>query len=83
MGCLQILNLLFQSVQPSKAIRYNIANVIASYSFVMRYFNGDTDAVEWTIYFLNICANLDANTNFEEPAIAVESVAQKCLQVRM
>ncbi|KOB79477.1 HIT zinc finger family protein [Operophtera brumata] len=58
------------TVQPSKTIRYNITNVLASYTFVMRYFNGEIDATEWAIYFLNICANLDANTNFEELTIA-------------
>lgn len=68
------------TVPPSKAIKYNITNVLASYAFTMRYFNGEVDATEWAIYFLNICANLDSNTNFEEPAIAVESVVQKCVQ---
>ncbi|XP_075984181.1 zinc finger HIT domain-containing protein 2 isoform X2 [Anticarsia gemmatalis] len=68
------------SVKPSPAIKNNITNVLASYVFIARYFNGDVEPVEGTICFLNICDNLDSNTNFEEPAIAVESVVQKCLQ---
>lgn len=63
-------------------ISFNISNVLASYAFVMRYFNGDVEPPEWIVYFLNICANLDANTNFEDLEIAIESVAQKCLRVR-
>lgn len=47
----------------------------------MRYFNGEIDPVESVICLLNICDNLDSNANFDNPAIALESVAQKCLQV--
>ncbi|XP_026754590.2 zinc finger HIT domain-containing protein 2 [Galleria mellonella] len=68
------------TVQPSPAIKFNITNIIASYVFLMRYFNGEMDVVEGTISFLNICANLDTNMNFEDLATAVESVAQKSLQ---
>lgn len=48
----------------------------------MRYFNGEMEPIEGAICLLNICANLDANANFEEPGVAVDSVAQKCLQVK-
>ncbi|CAB3220118.1 unnamed protein product [Arctia plantaginis] len=68
------------TVPPSPAIKNNITNVLASYAFIMRYFNGEIEPVEGALCLLNICANLDSNTNFEDPAIAVESVAQKCLQ---
>ncbi|KAL0818424.1 hypothetical protein ABMA28_008889 [Loxostege sticticalis] len=68
------------TVKPSPAIRFNIANVLAAYAFTTRYFNGELDPVEGTVYLLSICSNLDGNTNFEDPAIAVEAVAQKCLQ---
>ncbi|XP_063628447.1 zinc finger HIT domain-containing protein 2 [Cydia splendana] len=68
------------TVQPSPAIKFNITNVIASYVFVMRYFNGDVEPLEWATHFLNVCANLDSNANFDDPAIAVETVVQKCLQ---
>ncbi|XP_037974186.2 zinc finger HIT domain-containing protein 2 [Plutella xylostella] len=68
------------SVQPSPAIKNNITNVLASYAFIIRYFNGDLEPVEGTVYLLNICANLDNNTNFEDTSVAVESVAQNCLK---
>ncbi|XP_026313551.1 zinc finger HIT domain-containing protein 2 [Hyposmocoma kahamanoa] len=68
------------TIQPSPAIRCNITNVIASYAFVMRYFNNEIDPVEATIYILNICDSLDNNMNFCNPITALESVAQKCLQ---
>ncbi|XP_049879131.1 zinc finger HIT domain-containing protein 2 [Pectinophora gossypiella] len=67
------------TIEPSPAIRYNITNVLSSYAFIMRYFNGELDPVEGTTYLLNTCDNLDNNANFEDPATAVESVAQRCL----
>lgn len=71
----------FQAVKPSPAIKNNITNVLAAYAFIMRYFNGEIEPGEAVIYLLNICDNLDSNANFDDPAIALESVAQKCLQV--
>lgn len=71
----------FQSVKPSPAIRFNMANVLAAYAFIMRYFNGEVEPVETAIYVLDICTNLDSNTNFDDPELAVEAVAQRCLQV--
>ncbi|CAH2093620.1 unnamed protein product [Euphydryas editha] len=68
------------SVKPSPALHFNMANVIASYAFTMRYFNGEIDPVEAATYLLDICVNLNGNNNFEDPDLAVESVAQKCLQ---
>ncbi|XP_063896445.1 zinc finger HIT domain-containing protein 2 [Helicoverpa armigera] len=65
---------------PSPAIKNNITNVLASYAFIMRYFNGDIQPAEAVICLLNICDNLDSNANYDDPAIALESVAQKCLQ---
>ena len=47
----------------------------------MRYFNGEIEPVEAANYVLNICTNLDSNNNFEDPELAVETVAQRCLQV--
>lgn len=73
--------ILFQSVKPSPAISYNITNVLASYAFIMRYFNGEVDAVEATIYLLDICCNLSKNVNFDDAEIAIETVAQRCLLV--
>ncbi|KAM3963947.1 zinc finger HIT domain-containing protein 2 [Aphomia sociella] len=68
------------TVQPSSAIKFNITNILASYAFIMRYYNGEVDAIEGTICLLSICTNLDANMNFDDLATAVESVVQKCLQ---
>lgn len=72
---------ILQSVKPSPAIRFNMANVIASYAFTMRYFNGEIEPVETATYMLDICTNLNNNNNFEDPDLAIESVAQGCLQV--
>lgn len=58
-----------------------MANVIASYAFTMRYFNGEIEPVETATYMLDICTNLNNNNNFEDPDLAIESVAQGCLQV--
>ncbi|XP_050667781.1 zinc finger HIT domain-containing protein 2 isoform X1 [Leptidea sinapis] len=68
------------SVKPSPSITFNVANVLASYAFIMRYFNGDVEPVEGVSCILSICDNLDKNINFNDPESAVEAVAQKCLQ---
>ncbi|KPI99000.1 Zinc finger HIT domain-containing protein 2 [Papilio xuthus] len=68
------------NVKPSPAISFNITNVVASYAFIMRYFNGEIDALETITHILDICQNLSSNTNFNELDTAIESVAQKCLQ---
>jgi hypothetical protein len=69
-------------VKPSPTIVFNIANVIASYAFAMRYFNGEVDPIEGTVYLLSICGNMNSNANYEDLVTAVETVAQKCLQVQ-
>ncbi|KAJ8712794.1 hypothetical protein PYW08_008098 [Mythimna loreyi] len=71
------------TVTPSPAIKNNITNVLAAYAFIMRYFNGDIRALEAVIYLMEICDNLGKNANFDNPAIALESVAQKCLQTKI
>ncbi|XP_023942047.1 zinc finger HIT domain-containing protein 2 [Bicyclus anynana] len=68
------------SNKPSEAIRYNMANVLASYAFAARYFNGEVEALEAASHLLDISANLNSNANFEDADIAVESVVQRCLQ---
>ncbi|CAH0758494.1 unnamed protein product [Diatraea saccharalis] len=84
MKCPQLLNVppfsALTSVKPSPAIRNNISNVLASYAFIMRYFNGEVDPVESTAYLLSICGNLHNNVNYEDLATSVEAVAQMCLQ---
>ncbi|CAG4932229.1 unnamed protein product [Colias eurytheme] len=68
------------SIKPSPSIRFNIINVLAAYAFIMRYFNGEVEPVEATTCVLNICDNLNSNSNYDDPDIAVEAVTQKCLQ---
>lgn len=68
------------SIKPSGTIKFNIINVIASYAFIMRYFNGDPEAVETAIHILEICENLSANANFDDPHISIESIIQKAVQ---
>lgn len=76
-----IMYILFQNVKPSPSIRVNILNVLSAYSFIMRYFNGEIEPVEAATCILNICDSLSNNSIFEDPDLAVEAVAQKCLQV--
>ncbi|XP_039752699.1 zinc finger HIT domain-containing protein 2 [Pararge aegeria] len=68
------------SKKPSEAIRFNMANVLASYAFTARYFNGEIEALEAASYLLDISTNLNSNANFEDADTAVESVVQRCLQ---
>ncbi|CAG5047589.1 unnamed protein product [Parnassius apollo] len=68
------------NVKPSPTIKFNIANVLASYAFIMRYFNGEIEPIEAVTLLFDICTNLSTNCNFDDYATAVESVAQKCLQ---
>ncbi|CAH2052449.1 unnamed protein product, partial [Iphiclides podalirius] len=68
------------NVKPATAIKFNISNVLASYAFIMRYFNGEVEPVEAVTHLLDICTNLSTNTNFNDLPTAVESVAQRCLQ---
>ncbi|CAK1541774.1 unnamed protein product [Leptosia nina] len=68
------------SVKPAPTIRVNVINVLAAYAFIMRYYNGDIDAIEATTCLISICDNLNSNANFDDPDVAVEAVSQKCLQ---
>ncbi|XP_045770610.1 zinc finger HIT domain-containing protein 2 [Maniola jurtina] len=68
------------SMKPSEAIRYNMANVLASYAFIARYFNGEIEPLEAASYLLDISTNLSSNANFDDADLAVESVVQRCLQ---
>lgn len=66
---------------PSPAIKFNIINILASYVFIARYFNGEIEPMEGVHCLLEICANLNTNANFDDPQVAIESVAQMCIQV--
>ncbi|XP_004929080.3 zinc finger HIT domain-containing protein 2 [Bombyx mori] len=67
-------------IAPSTTVKFNIINILSSYAFIMRYFNGEIDPVEAIVHLLSICGNLESNANYDDPAIALEAVAQKCLQ---
>lgn len=61
---------------PAKCVIYNLANVIATYSFIYRLYNGDHHnyELEATDIFLSICDNLKANVNFENASAAIDSI---------
>ncbi|XP_032527140.2 zinc finger HIT domain-containing protein 2 [Danaus plexippus] len=68
------------SIQPSPSIRFNMVNIIAAYAFAIRYVNGEINHIEICTYILEVCSNLKTNTNFEDAELAIESVAQMCIQ---
>uniref|UniRef100_A0A182VVW7 HIT-type domain-containing protein n=1 Tax=Anopheles minimus TaxID=112268 RepID=A0A182VVW7_9DIPT len=65
---------------PFPTVRHNIANVLAAYSFVYRYFLGDIheDALETVDCMLGICVNLKKNGIFDTQLMAVTSVFSEC-----
>ncbi|XP_052898169.1 zinc finger HIT domain-containing protein 2 [Anopheles moucheti] len=65
---------------PSPTVRHNIANVLAAYSFVYRYFLGDIheDALETVDCMLGICVNLKKSGIFDSALMAVTSVVSEC-----
>ncbi|XP_053661148.1 zinc finger HIT domain-containing protein 2 [Anopheles marshallii] len=65
---------------PSPTVRHNIANVLAAYSFVYRYFLGDIheDALETVDCMLGICVNLKKSGIFDSELMAVTSVVSEC-----
>ncbi|KFB43759.1 AGAP001270-PA-like protein [Anopheles sinensis] len=67
--------------EPSPTVRFNIANVLAAYSFVYRYFYGDMhgNALEAADCLIGIALNLKKNAVFDSEAMAVESVTSECL----
>lgn len=68
------------SKPPANCVKHNLKNVLAAYSLSVRFFNGEhqTSAHEFTNYFIATCANVKANFNFDDDAIAIESVAHSC-----
>uniref|UniRef100_A0A182JNF4 Uncharacterized protein n=1 Tax=Anopheles christyi TaxID=43041 RepID=A0A182JNF4_9DIPT len=65
---------------PSPALRHNIANVLAAYSFVYRYFLGDLHehVLETADCLLSICLNLKNSSVFDTEQMAVSSVIGEC-----
>lgn len=64
----------FQKVQPSSLILWNIVNVLASYTFLVRRHVGDLHTNEAISSLFTICKNLSSNQNFESKETAIESV---------
>ncbi|XP_050085059.1 zinc finger HIT domain-containing protein 2 [Anopheles aquasalis] len=71
--------------EPSAAVRFNIANVLAGYCFVFSYFFGDLhdNALEVVDCLLGVCLNLKTSANFDSEVMAVESVVNECRQERL
>uniref|UniRef100_A0A182NQN9 HIT-type domain-containing protein n=1 Tax=Anopheles dirus TaxID=7168 RepID=A0A182NQN9_9DIPT len=67
------------SKEPSPTVRHNIANVLAAYSFVYRYFLGDVheNVLEATDCLLAVCLNLRKGTVFDSEPMAVVSVTNE------
>uniref|UniRef100_A0A2M4AX01 Putative hit zinc finger family protein n=1 Tax=Anopheles triannulatus TaxID=58253 RepID=A0A2M4AX01_9DIPT len=71
--------------EPSAAVRFNIANVLAGYCFVFSYFFGDLhdNALEVVDCLIGICLNLKTSANFDSEVMAVESVVNECRHERL
>lgn len=63
---------------PATCVANNLINVLAGYAMMVRYFYGDyeTNKHEAVKYLLSICANLRTNANFDDSAVAIESIRQ-------
>lgn len=66
---------------PAVCVVHNLKNVLASYSLMVRYLYGEhmTSKNESVSYLMTVCANLRANANFDDSAVAIESVRQDAL----
>lgn len=65
---------------PAKCVIYNIASVIATYTYIFRYYNGDHTnyILEATNNFIIICDNLKANVNYENINAVIDSIMLNC-----
>ncbi|XP_053695854.1 zinc finger HIT domain-containing protein 2 [Sabethes cyaneus] len=68
------------SKTPSPLIKFNLINILAGYSFLYRYFNGDFDGCtqEAANILISISGNLKANNVYDSEAIAVKAVCHDC-----
>lgn len=68
------------SKTPAPCIIYNIANVIGTYTFIFRYYNGDhfEYAPEAVDNFISICDNIKANANYENINTVVDTIIHNC-----
>lgn len=69
---------LISTKPPAPCVINNLINVLAAYASMVRYFYGepDTNKFEAVNYMLSICANLRTNANFDDSAVAIESIRQ-------
>lgn len=72
-------NFSFQEISkqsPAPCVAFNILNVLAAYVSTVRFFYGEhsTNSYEAVNYLLAICANLRVNANFDDTAVAIESI---------
>lgn len=70
---------------PAPCIIYNIANLVGSYSYIFRYYNGDLMSyeLEATDNLISICDNLKANANFESIISVADSIMMNCLNLNL
>ncbi|XP_022207771.2 zinc finger HIT domain-containing protein 2 [Nilaparvata lugens] len=63
-------------VSPSSTVCYNLANVLAAYSVIVRYYNGEHKQYvsESTPLLVAVSTNLSSNQNFPDLDMAVKSV---------
>lgn len=68
------------SKPPADCVKHNLKNVLAAYVLSVRFFNGehDTNAHEFSNYFITTCSNIKSNFNFDDDDIAIESVVHSC-----
>uniref|UniRef100_A0A1B0D971 Uncharacterized protein n=1 Tax=Phlebotomus papatasi TaxID=29031 RepID=A0A1B0D971_PHLPP len=67
------------SKPPAPCVRHNLTNILASYAFSVKYFNGEFLAhpQEFSGFLVSICGNIKNNSNYASDALAVESVAHE------
>lgn len=65
---------------PAKCIIFNIANVIGTYTYIYRFYNGDHNeyTLEAVDNFIKICDNIKANVNYENLTSVVDSIILNC-----
>lgn len=61
---------------PAPCVANNLFNVLGAYALMDRFFYGEyeTSKIEASIYLLTICSNLRINANFDDLAMAIESI---------
>ncbi|XP_050070252.1 zinc finger HIT domain-containing protein 2 [Anopheles maculipalpis] len=70
---------------PSPTVRHNMANVLAAYTFVYRYFLGDVheSALETIDCLLGVCMNLKKSAIYDTDLMAVTSVVSECCNAQL